>query len=358
MVKQRWFIFLIVIVALVSSTALAQDMAAPTISLGSSDELGPYLVGPNGMTLYTFANDEPGASSCVDQCAANWPPLTLGQGEVATLADGISGVAGAIERADGSLQVTYNGQPLYYWINDAAPGDTTGHLVNDVWFAATMPDVGLAGNDELGEFLVGANGMTLYTFANDAPGVSNCVDQCAANWPPLTVESADALTTQPGLPAAFGVIERADGAQQVTVNDMPLYYWVNDAAPGDSTGHLVNDVWFAAKLPTVASAANDEFGAILTGPNGMSLYTFADDSPGVTTCYDFCAIAWPPLLLAAGEEPSAGEGVMGALGTIERSDGTLQVTYNDLPLYYWFDDVLPGDTTGHLVEDVWFIAQP
>jgi predicted lipoprotein with Yx(FWY)xxD motif len=348
----------VVVVIFVMGFAAVQAQDEPTVALGGNDELGAFLVGADGMTLYTFANDEAGVSNCVDGCAANWPPLTVEEGVIPTLAEGISGELAVIARADGSRQVVYNGEPLYYWVNDAEAGDATGHLVNDVWFAAMMPTVGLAGNADLGEFLVGSNGMTLYTFANDEAGVSNCVDGCAANWPPLVVESADMIDAQPGLVGEFATIERADGTLQVTYNDQPLYYWINDAAPGDATGHLVNDVWFAALTTTINVVESEEFGAILTGANGMTLYTFANDEAGVSNCVDGCAANWPPLLVGVSVEPSSAAEAAGELGVIERADGSRQVTYNGAPLYYWVRDVLPGDTTGHNVNDVWFVALP
>ena len=76
--------------------------------------------------------------------------------------------------------------PLYYWVNDEVPGDATGQNVNDVWFVVPSYTVGVGSNEELGDFLVGVNGMTLYRFANDEENVSNCYDQCAENWPPAS----------------------------------------------------------------------------------------------------------------------------------------------------------------------------
>jgi len=339
-----------------SLTAVLAQESTATVMLGGNDALGAFLVGPDGMTLYRFANDAPGVSNCYEQCALNWPPLLVEENERPTLAEGIPGRLGVIARTDGTRQVIYNGWPLYYWVNDAAPGDATGHLVGNVWFVVTPPTVGLGGNADLGAFLVGSNGMTLYTFGNDAPGVSNCYDQCALNWPPLLVESEEALTVQPGLVGEFSVLERTDGTLQVAYNGWPLYFWINDMAPGDATGHRVRDVWFVAKPATLSIGGNADLGEFLVGPDGMTLYTFGNDTPGVSNCYDQCAVNWPPLLVAPGEEPSAGEGVTGELGTIERTDGGIQVTYNGQPLYYWINDVIPGDATGHLFRDVWFVV--
>ena len=80
------------------------------------------LVGPNGMTAYTYAKDgkNAGMSECYDACEANWPPLTVAPDTVATQEYPL------IIRMDGKRQVTLDGQPLYYYAQDAKRGDTTG----------------------------------------------------------------------------------------------------------------------------------------------------------------------------------------------------------------------------------------
>ena len=82
----------------------------------------------------------------------------------------------------------------------------------------------------------------------------------------------------------------------------------------------------------------------------------------VTNCYENCAHNWPPLVGGfepmAGSEPMAGEGVAGKLDIIKRTDGSSQVTYNGIPLYYWIKDQVPGQTTGHNVGEVWFVLNP
>jgi predicted lipoprotein with Yx(FWY)xxD motif len=93
---------------------------------------------------------------------------------------------------------------------------------------------------------------------------------------------------------------------------------------------------------TIGMASGD----VLTGANGLTLYTHAGDNATTSTCTDACATAWPPLSVGAGQQPSAAAGVIGSLGTLTRSDGTIQVTYDGLPLYYWQGDTKPGDVTG------------
>jgi predicted lipoprotein with Yx(FWY)xxD motif len=105
----------------------------------------------------------------------------------------------------------------------------------------------------------------------------------------------------------------------------------------------------AGGTATAVDASNTpNFGMVLTGPNGMTLYTHAGDSATSSTCVGACATAWPPLTSTG--QPTAGPGVTGKLGTLTRSDGTTQVTYAGLPLYYWQGDTKAGDVTGNGVE--------
>ena len=86
----------------------------------------------------------------------------------------------------------------------------------------------------------------------------------------------------------------------------------------------------------------------LTGPNGKTLYTHTGDSVNTSTCTGACLTAWP-LTLSAGQQPSAGAGVTGHLSTFARSYGSVQVTYNGLPPYYWQGDAKRMTTTGQAI---------
>ncbi len=97
---------------------------------------------------------------------------------------------------------------------------------------------------------------------------------------------------------------------------------------------------------TVESATSSGFGTILTGANGLTLYTYSGDSAGTSTCTGGCATDWPPLTVPAGRQPTAGAGVTGALTTLARADGTTQVAYDGRPLYGWQGNSKPGDVTG------------
>ncbi|KJK16294.1 hypothetical protein ACIOVF_16675 [Pseudomonas sp. NPDC087612] len=84
----------------------------------------------NGMTLYTFDKDAGGKSMCNGDCASNWPPLMVKDGEKA------EGKWTQIKRDDGSMQWAYDGKPLYTFVKDKKAGETTGDGMKDVWHVA------------------------------------------------------------------------------------------------------------------------------------------------------------------------------------------------------------------------------
>ena len=96
----------------------------------------------------------------------------------------------------------------------------------------------------------------------------------------------------------------------------------------------------------VVNMATTSLGPVLVGPNGLTLYTKSGDSATTSTCTGGCATAWPPLAVPAGSSATGGTGVTGTFATLTRDDGTLQVTYDGLPLYGWKSDTKAGDTTG------------
>jgi predicted lipoprotein with Yx(FWY)xxD motif len=235
----------------------------------------------------------------------------------------------------------------------------------------------VAQDPALGAILTDANGMTVYLFTPDTESdESYCYDKCAENWPP--VAASDNMTLPAGVPGTLGSFDRTDGVKQATYNGIPLYLWAKDAAPGDATGQGVGGVWFVvppgAELGPYAAPPGEgtpvpptsplwigfspDLGPYLTNSAGMTLYLFTKDTvPGESACYDQCAENWPPLL--AGDAPAAlPVGIQGELGTIDRTDGTKQVTYNGVPLYLWAKDTKPGDTTGQGVGDNWWIVPP
>jgi predicted lipoprotein with Yx(FWY)xxD motif len=117
-----------------SASAPVAPAGGPAVAVKSVGTLGNVLVaGASGMTVYTFTKDvkDGGTSACSGGCLTKWPALTVPAGTTPTGGDGVSGKLGTITRADnGTLQVTYNGLPLYFFAGDKAPGDGNGVYTN------------------------------------------------------------------------------------------------------------------------------------------------------------------------------------------------------------------------------------
>ena len=82
---------------------------------------------------------------------------------------------------------------------------------------------------------------------------------------------------------------------------------------------------------------------VLTNAKGFTLYSFAPDTPAASKCYGSCAVYWPPVTGTT----AAGQGLPGKVGTIKRTDGTEQLTYNGHPLYTYIGDSAPGQARGN-----------
>jgi predicted lipoprotein with Yx(FWY)xxD motif len=109
------------------------------------------------------------------------------------------------------------------------------------------PTVSVA-DSSLGRILIAAtNKMTLYTYTKDTADLSNCYDQCAANWPPFTITSDPIAGV--GVTGKLATAARKDGQKQLTWNSKPLYFYNKDAKPGDTLGQNVGTVWFVVTNP-------------------------------------------------------------------------------------------------------------
>lgn len=95
-------------------------------------------------------------------------------------------------------------------------------------------------------------------------------------------------------------------------------------------------------------------GGILTNSGGMTLYTFDKDPAdgSKSACNGDCAAKWPPLMASASDKAD------GHYSIVTRDDGSRQWAYRGKPLYLWFKDQKPGDTTGDGVNNVWHAAKP
>ncbi|MFC4531453.1 hypothetical protein [Sphaerisporangium dianthi] len=133
---------------------------------------------------------------------------------------------------------------------------------------------------------------------------------------------------------------------------------------GMSPGASPTDSGMMSPMPTPRNAmvkvADSTHGKILVGENGHTLYVFDKDTDDTPSCYDACAVAWPPLLTL--DKPQAGpEVVENLLGTAVRKQGEKQVTYNKHPLYYYSGDKNPGEYNGQGKNESggkWYVVGP
>lgn len=256
-----------------------------------------------------------------------------------------------------------------------APIDRLKTNIGSTWVAKGSVDV-LAVNGA--DFVVqtqNKDNFTLYVFDNDAPGQSACTStQCVTAWPPLLAKSSDLAH------APLSIITRTDGKKQWALRDKPLYFYVGDTTAGDIKGEGIGTIWHVALTEPVllnkasVNALDGEYlvssGKVLVGlpsgnntkfvgehhnRDGFSLYTFDDDTDGVSNCTGGCLAAWPPLL--ADENDIA----VAPYSIIDRSMGTnpaaKQWAYHGMPLYYFVSDTLAGQTNGKAIAK-WHLARP
>jgi len=110
--------------------------------------------------------------------------------------------------------------------------------------AAGAYEVELGDSDKYGKFLTGEDGKTLYLFTPDTTSASNCNAQCAASWPPFTLDAGETVKAGDGVTGTLATITRQDGTTQVTYAGHPLYYYGADQAAGDTNGEGLNDKWY------------------------------------------------------------------------------------------------------------------
>jgi predicted lipoprotein with Yx(FWY)xxD motif len=141
-------------------------------------------------------------------------------------------------------------------------------------------------------------------------------------------------------PASVGAVAAAC-AVAIVLLAVVLATSGSPAAPATASGQAV------VKSAKIGGAT------VLTNAKGLTLYVFAPDPRDKSTCYGSCAVYWPPVPGPV----SSGAGVTGQFGTITRTDGTKQATYNGRPLYTYVADTAPGQARGNNINlngGLWF----
>ena len=214
-----------------------------------------------------------------------------------------------------------------------------------------------------GNILADAEGNTLYFFAPDVKGESQCEGECIANWPVFFSEDVEAGN---GLDVAnVGTITRADGSSQTTYRGWPLYYFANDNQAGDVNGDGINGVWFVAKPNYSLMIANAQLigedgnnytsdyevgegnTTYFTDFEGRTIYSFTFDVSNTNnfTDEDFSNNGvWPIFHTDIESLPTGID--EDNFGEITVHGEEQQLTYKGWPLYYFGQDTDRGDTKG------------
>lgn len=237
--------------------------------------------------------------------------------------------------------------------------------------AQASAGVQLASNSNLGDFLVAANGRTLYFFGLDTAAdathaaVSNCTGACVGVWPVFDIGTSPNFGQ--GLTASdFGEFTRQDGTQQTTFKGWPLYFYSGDSKAGDTNGDNF-EVWYVLRDPFYSVVVRTKTGGpslFLGDPQGRTLYAFSHDTTGssttspVSACTDAdgCLTTWL-IFLASGDVVPTGVDPA-KLTTFARPDGKMQSAFDGHPLYYFAGDAAPGDTLGDGFQGVWTAVNP
>nr|WP_173037211.1 hypothetical protein [Phytohabitans flavus] len=174
----------------------------------------------------------------------------------------------------------------------------------------------------LSSIVVNAKGRTIYRFDDDSndPPTTNCVEKCNETWQPVLAPNG--VEVDAGLEEDLvGTVERPDGAEQLTLNGWPMYYFHEDLSLGQIAGHGTGDKWWAispaggraektsdepaaAKKPQVLRAAGVDGLSpdIVVNAKGRTIYRFDkdDNNPPRTTCVGKCLETWQPVLAPTG----------------------------------------------------------
>jgi predicted lipoprotein with Yx(FWY)xxD motif len=337
-----------------------------------------YFVDAHGRTLYTFIRDYKNVNKFTAPNLSNngvWPIFHVN----------IDGLPSTVNAADfgvidvyGNSQLTYKGNPLYYFGEDTNRGENKGVSVPTpgVWPVAGLqtteapeqPTVMLRNDATLGNILTDNQGRTLYFFARETKGTSACTGGCLNRWPIFNVDNLILPAGGTLVEADFGTI--GDGAsKQRTYKGRPLYYYApnNDGvveAAGQTGGENFGTVWYVAKPDYSLMVASAQLVGLdgknytsayvegtgntryFTDAAGRTLYAFANDSKDTNTFTqpDFSNDgAWPIFYVEIEHLPTG----MNAsdFGEIE-VHGREQLTYRGWPVYYFGQDAAKGDNKG------------
>jgi len=357
------------------------------------------LTDNKNQTLYIFASDGNGQSSCTGACEKSWPPFYV---EDPTLDGSLSSADfDEITRPDNTKQSTYKGSPLYYYSPTGdgkleAAGQTSGDGQGNIWFTAKANYTVMISSEQLvgadgknytssgaegqgvSSFFVDGKGRTLYTFINDTQNNNNFTAADLSNntvWPIFHTTLADLPL---GISASdFGEIT-VFGQTQSTYKGRPLYYFggnsttAGDVNRGETRGVSFPSpgIWPVVNTTTTPAPTsinitqNATLGNIITDSKGRTLYLFTKDTDKTN---HYCptgaciTVKWPifytDVVTINSTSLSATD-----FDVITLTNGAKQTTYKGWPLYYYApagDGVIEavGSTNGEAIGGFWFSAK-
>lgn len=263
-------VIVLLLLSVIFKSCSKNNSSAPapvnSVQLANDPVLGSYLTDNKGFTLYFFADDADGISTCKGGCLTVWPVFYDSLLSAATLGTGLTATDFAvITNSTGAKQTTYKGWPLYHFAPNGsreAAGQKGGEKVGNTWFVlkpnyslmlANKKVVASGTTDStMKEFLIDSAGNTLYYFGKDSLSPAtlpiNCIGGCIATWPvfytPNNVMPSSLAQSD------FGTITRSDGPGganrlQSTYRGRPLYYFAPDSSRrGSAKGEGVGKIWY------------------------------------------------------------------------------------------------------------------
>ena len=205
-------------------------------------------------------------------------------------------------------------------------------------------------------YLTDTNGMSLYIFDKDGLNQSNCDAGCQEKWP--LFEGANTASTD---------IKVLEGTDHLAYRKHPLYSFFKDQAVGDVKGDNVKNVWHLVYAPVGSTDSQTQLSeqtmtqTYLTDAEGRTLYTFDNDTDGVSNCYGGCEDVWPVYY------NTSVKGVPKGLSSSDfttisrdttRSEESKQTAYKGKPLYYFTpDEEKSGATKGDWVKGLWDVVE-
>jgi len=261
---------IVMLLVVVTITYCSKSSSSPSVppkevSIKTSTTLGKYLADKNGRTLYFFANDAKGQSSCTGSCETNWTVFQDSNLVASQIGDSLSLAAFiTITTTEGKKQLTFRGWPLYLYTPAGTPevaGQTAGDGLFNLWFAAKtdytimLTNTQLIGKDgnhyksdyTLGEgnttYFTNWKGLTLYVFKKDSANINKFTKPDFSNNVTFPIYDTTAIVIPSILNKTLFSSTNVYGHHQLTYNGWPLYYYSLDSTTrGNNHGITIGGI--------------------------------------------------------------------------------------------------------------------